>query len=227
MLNLQSKGGSEESKDGDTANEGRGAAVGLSGLSSSTGSSARGLRVIGRVSGVGLIGGARLGSSVGDGGIGDGGGDRAGSAGESGLNSGLGGRLLAGAGARAGTGTGLTGSTVLGVPVVVLDTLLLAGSVLLSVGGRAATLVTLGSTLGGLLDLLLVGRGDADAVRLALGVTKRAVLDTGGLRSLDGVQGNGSTLGRGKGGESAGNEGSGETHVESLWVVEGVNLVKN
>jgi len=106
---------------------------------------------------------------------------------------------------------------------VVGNTLLKTSGVLLSVGLGALALGAVGNTLVGGVDLLLVGRRDSDAVRLALDITSIAGVKAVELGLLGGGDGNSGTLGRGHDSEGAGNEDGGETHLDGfvgVWKLE-------
>lgn len=231
LPNLESKDSSGETEEGHATDEDVG---GVASLGSSSGGS-RGSRLGGRLSGVGgglggtSLGGIRLSGGSSGGAVLIRGG--AGSLLDSRLDSG--GDLVVGR-SRAGS----TGAAIDGLPVVVGDALLDTGGVLFGVGSGTAALVTVGGTLGGLLDVSLVGRGDlssfvlvfcvyidhgeqsqstySDAVRLALDITSLAGVEALGLGLLGGRETRGLALGSGHGGESAGNEDGGETHVDGF-----------
>jgi len=215
LPNLQSKDSGGETEEGHATSEDVGGVASLGG----GGGGSRGSRLGGRLSGVGgglggtSLGGIRLSGGSSGGAVLIGGG--AGSL----LNGGLdgGGDLVLRT-----SSTGSTGAAVDGLPVVVGDALLDTGGVLLGVGSGTLALVTVGGTLGGLLDVSLVGRGDSDAVRLALDITSLTGVKALGLGLLGGGETGGLALGSGHGGESAGNEDGGETHVDGF---EGVLLV--
>lgn len=209
LHNLQSKDSSGETEEGHATDEDVGGVASLGG----SGGGSRGSRLRGRLSGVGgglggtSLGGIRLGGGSSGGAVLIRGG--AGSLLDGGLDGG--GDLVVGR-SRAGS----TGAAVDGLPVVVGDALLDTGGVLLGVGSGSAALVTVGGTLGGLLDVSLVGRGDSDAVRLALDITRITGVEALGLGLLGGGETGGLALGSGHGGESAGNEDGGETHVDGF-----------
>ena len=58
-----------------------------------------------------------------------------------------------------------------------------------------------------------------DTVRLALDITSLTLIEAVHLGLLSGGHGDGLALGSGHGGESAGNEDGGETHVDGFWVL--------
>jgi hypothetical protein len=209
LPNLQSKDSSGETEEGHATDEDVGGVASLGG----SGGGSRGSRLRGRLSGVGgglggtSLGGIRLSGGSSGGAVLIRGG--AGSLLYGGLDGG--GDLVVGR-SRAGS----TGAALDGPPVVVGDALLDTGGVLLGVGSGTAALVTVGGTLGGLLDVSLVGRGDSDAVRLALDITSLTGVEALGLGLLGGGETGGLALGSGHGGESAGNEDGGETHVDGF-----------
>jgi hypothetical protein len=213
LPNLESKDSGGETEEGHATSEDVG---GVASLGGSSGSS-RGSRLGGRLSGVGgglggtSLGGIRLSGGSSSGAVLVGGG--AGSL----LDGGLDGRGDGGGDLVSGiSSTGGTGAAVDGLPVVVGDALLDTGGVLLGVGSGAIALVTVGGTLGGLLDITLVRRGDRDAVRLALDITSLTGVEALSLGLLSGGDTGGLALGSGHGGESAGNEDGGETHVDGF-----------
>lgn len=209
LPNLQSKDSSGETEEGHATDEDVGGVASLGG----SGGGSRGSRLRGRLSGVGgglggtSLGGIRLSGGSSGGAVLIRGG--AGSLLYGGLDGG--GDLVVGR-SRAGS----TGAALDGPPVVVGDALLDTGGVLLGVGSGTAALVTVGGTLGGLLDVSLVGRGDSDTVRLALDITSITGVEALGLGLLGGGETGGLALGSGHGGESAGNEDGGETHVDGF-----------
>jgi hypothetical protein len=154
LPNLQSKDSGGETEEGHATSEDVG---GVASLRGSSGLSSRGSRLGGRLGGVGgslggtSLGGIRLSGGSSSGAVLIGGG--AGSLLDSGLDGG--GDLVLGT-----SSTGGTGAAVDGLPVVVGDALLDTSGVLLGVGSGALALITVGGTLGGLLDVGLVGRGD-------------------------------------------------------------------
>lgn len=216
LPNLQSKDSGGETEEGHATSEDVGGVTSLGG----SGGGSRGSRLGSRLSGVGgglggtSLGGIRLSGGSSGGAVLIGGG--AGSLLDGGLDSG--GDLVLGT-----SSTGSTRAAVDGLPVVVGDALLDTGGVLLGVGSGTLALVTVGGTLGGLLDVSLVGRGDSDAVRLALDITSIAGVKAVELGLLGGGDGNSGTLGRGHDSEGAGNEDGGETHLDGfvgVWKLE-------
>jgi hypothetical protein len=209
LPNLQSKDSGGETEEGHATSEDVGGVAGLGG----GGGGSRGSRLGGRLSGVGgglggtSLGGIRLSGGSSGGAVLIGG--SAGSLLDGGLDGG--GDLVLGT-----SSTGGTGAAVDGLPVVVGDALLDTSGVLLGVGSGALALITVGGTLGGLLDVGLVGRGDSDAVRLALDITRLTGVKALSLGLLGGGETGGLALGSGHGGESAGNEDGGETHVDGF-----------
>jgi hypothetical protein len=209
LPNLQSKDSGGETEEGHATSEDVGGVAGLGG----GGGGSRGSRLGGRLSGVGgglggtSLGGIRLGGGSSGGAVLIGG--SAGSLLDGGLDGG--GDLVLRT-----SSTGSTGAAIDGLPVVVGDALLDTGGVLLGVGSGTLALVTVGGTLGGLLDITLVGRGDSDAVRLALDITRLTGVKALSLGLLGGGETGGLALGSGHGGESAGNEDGGETHVDGF-----------
>jgi hypothetical protein len=209
LPNLQSKDSGGETEEGHATSEDVGGVAGLGG----GGGGSRGSRLGGRLSGVGgglggtSLGGIRLSGGSSGGAVLIGG--SAGSLLDGGLDGG--GDLVLRT-----SSTGSTGAAIDGLPVVVGDALLDTGGVLLGVGSGTLALVTVGGTLGGLLDITLVGRGDSDAVRLALDITRLTGVKALSLGLLGGGETGGLALGSGHGGESAGNEDGGETHVDGF-----------
>jgi hypothetical protein len=209
LPNLQSKDSGGETEEGHATSEDVGGVAGLGG----GGGGSRGSRLGGRLSGVGgglggtSLGGIRLSGGSSGGAVLIGG--SAGSLLDGGLDGG--GDLVLRT-----SSTGSTGAAIDGLPVVVGDALLDTGGVLLGVGSGTLALVTVGGTLGGLLDITLVGRGDSDAVRLALDITRLTGVKALSLGLLGWGETGGLALGSGHGGESAGNEDGGETHVDGF-----------
>jgi hypothetical protein len=209
LPNLQSKDSGGETEEGHATSEDVGGVAGLGGGGGGSGGS----RLGGRLSGVGgglggtSLGGIRLSGGSSGGAVLIGG--SAGSLLDGGLDGG--GDLVLRT-----SSTGSTGAAIDGLPVVVGDALLDTGGVLLGVGSGTLALVTVGGTLGGLLDITLVGRGDSDAVRLALDITRLTGVKALSLGLLGGGETGGLALGSGHGGESAGNEDGGETHVDGF-----------
>jgi hypothetical protein len=153
LPNLQSKDSGGETEEGHATSEDVGGVAGLGGGGGGSGGS----RLGGRLSGVGgglggtSLGGIRLSGGSSGGAVLIGG--SAGSLLDGGLDGG--GDLVLRT-----SSTGSTGAAIDGLPVVVGDALLDTGGVLLGVGSGAIALVTVGGTLGGLLDITLVRRGD-------------------------------------------------------------------
>ena len=154
-------------------------------------------------------------------------------------------------------GAGALGSTLAGDVVVLGDAVLGAVGVLLGLLGRAVTLGACGNTRDGVVGLLLVGGGDldillescyqcllhdsstySDAVGLASGVTRVALVEARQGRRLSWVdrvglssdlRGGGRASGSGrlgadKSGEDASDE-DGETHVDELLNITELVLV--
>jgi hypothetical protein len=115
----------------------------------------------------------------------------------------------------------LGGSALRGDIVVVLDALVDAQLVGVGLGRGAVTLRALGNTGSGGVDLRLVGRGDSNAVSLAVDITSITGVDTGVLgllgrverdrRSRSSRSGRARLGGGSEGGKEAGQD-NGETH---------------
>lgn len=122
-------------------------------------------------------------------------------------------RARAGTGARA-RASGSLGSSFAGDVEVLANAALNTIGELLSLLGAAVTLRASGGTLGGVIDILVVGRRNSDAMSLAVDISGGTLVEaclSGGL----------SSTGRSSGGlsdsndsESAGNEEGSETHLD-------------